>query len=223
MSVSTQVWHTEASSAVESPDGNSVEGLECTICFSSYDNIFKTPKLLECQHAFCLECLARLVATMPADQTTTIICPLCRSQTAMPDNGTPALRTSQELLAKLPPQLQLEEPVWVEGKKLCYKSPMEPGSGNSDFCICIDIGETKPENSSPPATERNNNVLNCFGLLGDWKRLVLFVLVMTIFVGVVLWPLQCMIATRSLSCAGTRPGPTLAPIGTTLQSPIWDV
>ncbi|XP_067872858.1 RING finger protein 223 [Heterodontus francisci] len=212
MSVPTEVWHTEASRAVESLDGNSVEGLECAICFSSYDNIFKTPKLLECQHAFCLECLARLVATIPADQTTEIICPLCRSQTAMPDNGTPALKTSQELLSKLPPQLQLEEPVWVDGKKLCCKKSTEPG--NSDFCICIDIGETKPENPSSRPAERDNRLLNCFGLFGDWKRLVLFILVLIIFLGVVLWPLRCAISTRNLSCA-LGLSPTLAPVTTT--------
>ncbi|XP_043531392.1 RING finger protein 223-like [Chiloscyllium plagiosum] len=218
MSTSTDVWHTEDSlpeetcSHVESSDGSSVGGLECAICFSSYDNTFKTPKLLQCQHAFCLECLARLAASTPADQSSDIICPLCRSQTALPENGTPALKTSQELLAQLPPQLQLEEPVWVEGKKLCCKNSKEPG--NSDFCICIDIGETKPENAAPPATVIDNRLLNCFGLLGDWKRLVLFILVLIIFLGVVLWPLRCAIATQNLSCA-RNPPPTSAPVNTT--------
>ncbi|XP_078414000.1 RING finger protein 223 isoform X1 [Cetorhinus maximus] len=211
MSVSTEVWHTEGSSAVESPDGNSEGGLECTICFSSYDNIFKTPKLLECQHAFCLECLARLAATIPTDQTPDIICPLCRGHTALPDDGPPALKTSQELLSKLPPQLQLEEPVWVEGKKLCCKNSKEPG--NSDFCICIDIGETKPENSSPPPAATDNRQLTFFGLLGDWKRLVLFIMVLIIFLGVVLWPLRCAIATQNLSCS-VYPPATFAPVTT---------
>ncbi|XP_038629233.1 RING finger protein 223 [Scyliorhinus canicula] len=211
MSVSTEVWHTEAASALESPDGNSEGGLECTICFSSYDNIFKTPKLLECQHAFCLECLARLVATIPEDQTPAVTCPLCRGQTALPDNGTPALKTSQELLSKLPPHLQLEEPVWVEGKKLCCKNSSEPG--NSDFCICIDIGESKLASSSPPSTATDNRLLNCYGLFGDWKRLILFTLVLIIFLGIVLWPLRCAIATQNLSCR-VRPPPTFAPVTT---------
>ncbi|XP_048417552.1 RING finger protein 223 [Stegostoma tigrinum] len=217
MSATTEVWHTEDSSpreacfCGENPDGSSIGGLECTICFSSYDNVFKTPKLLQCQHAFCLECLARLAASVPADQSSDIICPLCRSQTVLPDNGTPALKTSQELLSQLPPQLQLEEPVWVEGKKLCCKNSKE--TGNSDFCICIDIGETKQENSAP-ATMTDNRLLNCFGLLGDWKRLVLFILVLIIFLGIVLWPLRCAIATQNLTCAHNPP-PTSAPINTT--------
>uniref|UniRef100_UPI00398F68BC RING finger protein 223-like n=1 Tax=Pristiophorus japonicus TaxID=55135 RepID=UPI00398F68BC len=208
MSVPVQVWHTEAPSPVESSDGTSVGGLECTICFSSYDNIFKTPKLLKCQHTFCLECLARLMATMPTDQATDIICPLCRRQTPMPDSGTPALRTSQELLAKLPTELQFEEPVWMEGRKLCYKRPTEPG--DSDFCVCIDLGETKPENPAT-APERNNGIRNCFGLFGDWKRLILLILIVIIFLGVVLWPLQCVITMRNLSCSQRQPESTLAP------------
>ncbi|XP_072334083.1 RING finger protein 223 [Scyliorhinus torazame] len=211
MSVSTEVWHTPAASAVESPDGTSEGGLECTICFTSYDNVFKTPKLLECQHAFCLECLARLVATIPEDQTPDITCPLCRSQTALPDNGIPALKTSQELLSKLPPHMQLEEPVWVEGKKLCCKNPREPD--NSDFCICIDIGETKLANSPPPSTATDNRLLNCYSLFGDWKRLVLFTLLLIIFLGIVLWPLRCAIATQNLSCRASPP-PTFAPVTT---------
>ncbi|XP_051895206.1 RING finger protein 223 [Pristis pectinata] len=220
MSVTNHVWHTQAVSSEEPPAGksvdgsdrNSMEGLECAICFSSYDNIFKTPKLLECQHTFCLECLSRLMATMPAEQASDIVCPLCRHQTALPDNGTPALQTSQDLLAKLPPQLQLEEPVWVEGRKLCHKKSSAE-SGSTDFCICIDIGEDKQENS-PPATDSNNEGRNCFSFLGDWKRLVLFIVVLLMFVGIVLWPVQCMIVTRNLSCAPNQPATTLDPATT---------
>ncbi|XP_078094593.1 RING finger protein 223 [Mustelus asterias] len=211
MSLSTEVWHSEVSSVVESPDGNSEGGLECTICFSTYDNIFKTPKLLECQHSFCLECLARLVATIPVDQTPGITCPLCRNQTPLPADGTPALRTSQELLSKLPPQLQLEEEVWMEGKKLCCKNSKE--LGNSDTCICIDIGENKQVNSSPPAVATDNRLLNCFGLFSDWKRLALFILLLVIFLSIVLWPLRCAIATQNLNCKGS-PLPTSAPVTT---------
>ncbi|XP_062888908.1 RING finger protein 223-like [Mobula hypostoma] len=222
----SQVWHTQVASPTEPPDGKSmegsdgtsIEGLECTICFSSYDNTFKTPKLLECQHTFCLECLSRLMATMPAEQAGDIVCPLCRHQTAVPDNGTPALQTSQDLLAKLPPQLQLEESVWVEGKKLCRKKS-SADSGNTDLCICIDIGEDKQENSSPEP-ESNNGGEHCCSFLGDWKRLVLLMVVLIMFAGIVLWPVQCMLVTENLSCAPNHPNTTPEPMSTLLPSTI---
>ncbi|KAJ4931352.1 hypothetical protein JOQ06_025649 [Pogonophryne albipinna] len=55
------------------PPENDVEDTECAVCFCSYDNIFKTPKLLACGHTFCLECLARINVTSP--ELKTLCCP----------------------------------------------------------------------------------------------------------------------------------------------------
>ncbi|XP_025923978.1 RING finger protein 225-like [Apteryx rowi] len=75
--------------------------LDCIICFTRYDRVFKVPKALACGHTFCLECLARL--SVAATAATTLLCPVCRRPTALPRRrGLPALPTRSDLLALLP-------------------------------------------------------------------------------------------------------------------------
>ncbi|KAK5889629.1 hypothetical protein CesoFtcFv8_015619 [Champsocephalus esox] len=117
--------------------------LECAICCDPYDNIFKTPKQLDCSHTFCLECLSRLAFV---SLSLHLLCPFCRHPTTLPEQGPPALPTCREVLCKLPSHQQQEEPVWLEGVMLCYKSStQDPSSGSSESpsasCIWIDIGD----------------------------------------------------------------------------------
>lgn len=84
---------------------NDVDDTECAICFCSYDNIFKTPKLLSCGHTFCLECLARINVT--SVELKSLPCPVCREITQIPHGqDLPRLGTNQDIIQKLPPQMQ---------------------------------------------------------------------------------------------------------------------
>lgn len=180
---------------------------ECSICYNTYDNVFKTPKLLECTHTVCLECLSRLMAVSLADQDgngagNRLSCPFCRHLTTLPEDGPPALTTSREVLCKLPSHQQQEESVWLEGEKLCYKSSVHdadtgtPESPNA-FCICIDIGANKTVAAPIQTQPRSFGLLN---RLADWKRMLLFVVLMVLLVVVVLWPLQCVFNTGNMRC-----------------------
>ncbi|XP_030207099.1 RING finger protein 223 [Gadus morhua] len=213
---------------------------ECSICFNTYDNVFKTPKLLDCTHTFCLECLSRLMAvtgTPDQDQGAgggadgsavpapgQLSCPFCRQHTTLSELGPPALATSREVLCKLPRHQQQEEPVWLEGEKLCYKSP-DPDAGgaqsagrapSSSFCICIDIGANKAAEAAAAPGQRRRSP-GVFERLTDWKRLLVFVLLTLVLVVVVLWPLQCILTTGNMHCKtikpvdGNTPSPTTTP------------
>ncbi|XP_071803973.1 uncharacterized protein [Asterias amurensis] len=65
----------------------SQDHLECPICGGR----FKQPKLLECSHSFCLECLQKLRQNSPS--TTMLSCPVCRQETLTIENGIDDLKT----------------------------------------------------------------------------------------------------------------------------------
>uniref|UniRef100_A0A3B3H9S0 RING-type domain-containing protein n=1 Tax=Oryzias latipes TaxID=8090 RepID=A0A3B3H9S0_ORYLA len=113
--------------------------LECSVCCSTFDNIFRTPKLLDCTHTFCLECLSRLRTISPAPQVLNgeskhLTCPICRRPTTLPPEGPPALTTNLAVLCQLPRHQQQEEPVWLEGKKLFCKS--SKGGSGPESALC---------------------------------------------------------------------------------------
>ncbi|XP_074163203.1 RING finger protein 225 [Sminthopsis crassicaudata] len=74
--------------------------LDCLICVSPFDGVFKLPKRLACGHVFCLECLARLsLATVGSGEA--VACPMCRAPTRLPPRrGPPALPTEPRLLPR---------------------------------------------------------------------------------------------------------------------------
>uniref|UniRef100_A0A4W6G6I9 RING-type domain-containing protein n=1 Tax=Lates calcarifer TaxID=8187 RepID=A0A4W6G6I9_LATCA len=76
----------------------------CSICFSQFNNVFRCPKMLQCKHTFCLECLARINVKSP--EPSAIQCPLCRSLTPLPTLGLPKLTTDPDVLSYLPAAMQ---------------------------------------------------------------------------------------------------------------------
>ncbi|XP_071331516.1 RING finger protein 223 [Trachinotus anak] len=226
MEQSLQVWHTQVGpqdAAGEPQKKVSVVGQpECSICCYSYDNVFKTPKVLECTHTFCLECLSRLMVVSQDDgNRTRLSCPFCRHLTTLPEEGPPALATSREVLCKLPNHQQQVESVYLDGEKLCYQSSTHNADlGNPDsptaFCICIDIGASKTV--APPIQAQPQNY-GMLGRLADWKRMVLFFLLMVLLIVIVLWPLQCVFIPQKMRCTRDPLTPTTPTTTFSTQSP----
>ncbi|KAJ8008313.1 hypothetical protein DPEC_G00103540 [Dallia pectoralis] len=91
--------------------GESTE-VECPICYQEYNQCGKCPRMLECLHVFCTECLQRIqLFPYPADPSNTqipscptISCPLCRHPTRLETGNPLALPCNSRILAQLPPK-----------------------------------------------------------------------------------------------------------------------
>ena len=65
------------------------ERLKCSICLDTYTD----PKLLQCFHVFCRDCLVRLVVRDQQGQLS-LTCPNCRQATPIPPNGVTGLQSA---------------------------------------------------------------------------------------------------------------------------------
>ena len=65
------------------------ERLKCAICLDTYTD----PKLLQCFHVFCSDCLVRLVVQDQQGQLS-LTCPNCRQATPIPANGVAGLQSA---------------------------------------------------------------------------------------------------------------------------------
>ncbi|XP_062373244.1 RING finger domain-containing protein [Sardina pilchardus] len=97
----------------QAPVQGDASEVECPICYQEYNQCGKCPRMLECLHVFCTECLQQIqlssspcptVAAAEPDASPSISCPLCRHQTPLRagDNAL-SLPANARILARLPP------------------------------------------------------------------------------------------------------------------------
>lgn len=71
---------------------------DCLICFNKY-NIYRVPKLLDCQHAFCAVCLKLILRK--EENTWIITCPLCRKATSVSGGLIRTLQNKEDIMEHL--------------------------------------------------------------------------------------------------------------------------
>ncbi|CAG6008017.1 unnamed protein product [Menidia menidia] len=67
----------------EPPPAFPYEEYECKICYNYFDLDRRAPKILECLHTFCEECLRTL--HLREERPWRVSCPVCRHRTPVPD------------------------------------------------------------------------------------------------------------------------------------------
>ena len=65
------------------------EQLRCSVCLDTYTD----PKLLQCFHVYCRQCLVKLVVQDQQGQLS-LPCPICRQDIPIPDNGVAGLQSA---------------------------------------------------------------------------------------------------------------------------------
>lgn len=74
---------------------SSLADMDCLVCFNKY-NIYRVPKLLGCQHAFCAVCLKLILRK--EENTWVISCPLCRKNTFVSGGLIRTLPNKEEIM-----------------------------------------------------------------------------------------------------------------------------
>ncbi|XP_060613743.2 E3 ubiquitin-protein ligase RNF183 [Anolis sagrei] len=164
---------------------------ECPICWSPFDNAFRTPKLLRCQHTFCIECLAHL--SLVASDPHCLQCPLCRHPTQLsPDQVVTALPTDGAVLR----WLRLEpNQIILEGRQLYLKDQrksryflrqprvytLDLGTESSDAERTQTVTPSLPEHRTLRACACNPQ-LRLFSYL-----MALILIVVTLFIFFIYW------------------------------------
>ena len=91
------------------------EQLRCTICLDTYTN----PKVLQCDHVYCRECIRQLLLrNLPGERSLT--CPNCRQDTPVPENGVQGLKPALQINSLLDIQDSLLQQKVVDLPKLFY-------------------------------------------------------------------------------------------------------
>ena len=114
------------------------EFLQCMICFEPFTH----PKMLQCGHTFCYECLEGCVNAYIESyhrQPPTIACPTCRYLTIFPTNGVAGLPTDFKL-NRIKEVLQTVQLGQNKKSQLCEFCQMKKRKTGSEF-YCTECGK----------------------------------------------------------------------------------
>lgn len=109
---------------------------ECLICRNNFDGEVHLPKLLECLHTFCLQCLSQIhlqaaIQQEGEQQGEAIVCPLCRHPSALLDGSLPSLL---QLRHSFPPAGSRQRQVHFQSLETPPGRPLQAQS--SPNCSC---------------------------------------------------------------------------------------
>ncbi|KAJ1145538.1 hypothetical protein NDU88_011824 [Pleurodeles waltl] len=137
--------------------------LECAICFSQFNNIFRAPKMLQCRHTFCLECLARM--NVKSSLPETIQCPMCRNKTSLPAAGLTKLDNNPSVLSCFPESMRRMYSIRFSRRKgqLCVKHLPRSTSNAIMPQLCVRTISQSLDVRHPPSSSEYEDLPSIWG------------------------------------------------------------
>uniref|UniRef100_H3C5G6 E3 ubiquitin-protein ligase RNF182 n=1 Tax=Tetraodon nigroviridis TaxID=99883 RepID=H3C5G6_TETNG len=126
------------------------EETECKICYQHYNAYKRKPKILDCLHRVCTQCLLQILDV--AEGAGFILCPFCRHQTPITDSEVSALPDDANIMS----HLALQERSWSSdhtGEVLL--TPKSSPSPDSSSCLVVTVTEEQRGSERSP---RQNSV-----------------------------------------------------------------
>nr|XP_005998173.1 PREDICTED: RING finger protein 225 [Latimeria chalumnae] len=182
--------------------------VECVICFSQYDNIFKLPKVLNCHHIFCLECLAKINVNSVREKEVT--CPICREVTPLPrGKGLPALDNDSILLSQLPPEMQKAQSIRFSRNKGRLYIKQKPASKSLLKNVHVNTISQSLDVGRPPLPQIHLNSSRVSFTQGSWCFLVVATAVILLTLALVLAGVFVFVGSTSGNFSSSITNPTM--------------
>ena len=154
----------ETPSATEQALEKLSDQLTCAICLEDY----KEPKLLQCFHVYCKECLERLVQR----EQQALSCPTCRRPTPLPEDSISGLQPAFHIHHLFEIRVALEKVEKVKGsqKPQCDKCKKRDAANFCRNCQFICARCTETHRDWPELSD--HEVISLSQLKGDVTQLV---------------------------------------------------
>ncbi|XP_038056771.1 E3 ubiquitin-protein ligase TRIM71-like [Patiria miniata] len=136
--------------------------LECPICCC----LFKDPKMLDCLHSFCLNCLEEMMSKQKP-KAKKITCPVCRRETQVPDGGLQSL-SSSFFLSSLVDEVKQQEAAL--GEASAPTATCDCGEGKEAMWRCLDCSDNLCQKCREAHERVKSTKDHQIILLGDWHK-----------------------------------------------------
>lgn len=126
------------------------EEIECKICYQHYNAHRRKPKILDCLHRVCTQCLVKILDV--AEGAGFILCPFCRHQTPITDSEVSALPDDANIMS----HLAMQEKSWSSdhtGEVLLTPKSFSASSSpspDSSSCLVITVTEERRDSEHSP-------------------------------------------------------------------------